>query len=87
MSQVQHGFRICVLRYFILSSEFFWFKIVKVFWTYFPMTLNFALTSLRVICKAEYLHVQKFWWDSERNKSRTGLGVVVRVKLELVIEK
>jgi hypothetical protein len=73
--------------YFILNSGFCWFKILKVFWTFLPMTLNFAFTSLRVISKVECLHVQKFWWDSERNISRMGLGMVVRVKLELVVEK
>jgi len=76
-----------MMFYFILSGGFCWFKILKVFWTYFPMTLNFALTSLRMICKVDYLHVQKFWWDSERNISRMGLCVIVRVKLELVVEK
>jgi len=51
------------------------------------MTLNFALTSLRMICKVDYFHVHKFWWDIVRNISRTGLSVIVRVKLELVVEK
>jgi hypothetical protein len=72
--------------HFILCSVFCWLKILKVFWTYLPMTLNFAFTPLRAISEVEYLHVQKFWWNSERNISRTGLGLVVRVNLELVVE-